>query len=117
MSSASGQHNMYSPLSLVAQCTIRLIYYPTRDIARGLSDWFTLSVCLPVSSFDICRLHGRGRTLYRPTPETITAEGHLVLSVDGNGLPRNCHLSWYFLCVCVCVCVLIVDGCKGVKGV
>ena len=35
-------------------------------------------------------------------PETITAEHHLVLSVDldsmdRNGLPRNCHLSWYFL--------------------
>ena len=61
-----------------------------------------LSVCLSVGSFDICRSRGRCRTLYHPTPETITAELHLVLSVDldsmdRDGLQRNCHLSWYFL--------------------
>ena len=60
------------------------------------------SVCLSVSSFDICRSRGQSRTLYDPTPETITVERHLVLSVDldsmnRHGLPRNCHLLWYFL--------------------
>ena len=72
--------------------------YPTRDSAGGLCDCFSLSV----GSFDICRSRGPSRTLYDPTPETITTERHLVLSVDldsmdKDDLPRNCHLSWYFM--------------------
>ena len=59
-------------------------------------------VCLSVGSLDICRSRGRSRTLYDPAPMTITAERHLVLSVDldsmdRDGLPRNCHISWHFL--------------------
>ena len=37
------------------------------------------SVCLSVGSFDVCR--SCTRTLYYPTPETITVDCHLVLFV------------------------------------
>ena len=62
----------------------------------------SVRVCLSVGSFDICRSRGRSRTLYDPAPGTITAERYLVLSVDPDsmnrdGLPRNCHISWHFL--------------------
>ena len=40
-----------------------------------------LSVCLSVGSFDVCHSCGCSRTLYYPTPETITVDCHLVLFV------------------------------------
>ena len=80
-------------------CVKRTVYYVhcsylMRDGARGLSACFSLSVCLSVRIFDICCSHGQCRTLYNPTPETITTDRRLVLFVDLDSIDAD-HLLRY----------------------
>ena len=59
---------------------VRRLILPHARKLRGVK-WLlqsvSLSVCLSVRIFDICRSCSWSRMLYAPTPETITADHHL----------------------------------------